>query len=143
MRTPLTIINGYLENLIEDEIEDKENSLNFLAVMQKHGHRLARIIEDMLTISKLESHSDTIQILPFNFKSCTEEVIARLKPLIDQKEAKLKLLFPENSTVNGDVFYWGQILFNLIENALKENEEKGIEISISLTEKDDNFIIFL
>ena len=109
--------------------------------MQKHGHRLARIIEDMLTISKLESHSDTIQILPFNFKSCTEEVIARLKPLIDQKEAELKLLFPEDSTVNGDVFYWGQILFNLIENALKENEEKGIEISISLTEKDDNFII--
>ena len=93
--------------------------------MQKHGHRLARIIEDMLTISKLESHSDTIQILPFNFKSCTEEVIARLKPLIDQKEAELKLLFPEDSTVNGDVFYWGQILFNLIENALKENEEKG------------------
>jgi PAS domain S-box-containing protein len=141
LRTPLTIINGYLENLIEDEIEDKENSLNFLTVMQKHGHRLARIIEDMLTISKLESHSDTIQILPFNFKSCTEEVIARLKPLIDQKEAELKLLFPEDSTVNGDVFYWGQILFNLVENALKENEEKGIEISISLTEKDDNFII--
>ena len=141
LRTPLTIINGYLENLIEDEIEDKENSLNFLTVMQKHGHRLARIIEDMLTISKLESHSDTIQILPFNFKSCTEEVIARLKPLIDQKEAKLKLLFPEDSTVNGDVFYWGQILFNLIENALKENEEKGIEISICLTEKDNNFII--
>ena len=68
-------------------------------------------------------------------------MIARLKPLIDQKEAELKLLFPEDSTVNGDVFYWGQILFNLVENALKENEEKGIEITISLTEKDDNFII--
>ena len=60
----ITIINGYLENLIEDKLEDRENSINFLNVMQKHGSRLARIIEDMLTISKLESYSDTIQIQP-------------------------------------------------------------------------------
>ena len=136
LRTPLTIINGYLENLIEDKIEDKELSINFLNVMQKHGLRLARIIEDMLTISKLESHSETIQIKPFNLLSCTEEVIARLGPLIDQKEAKLDLVFSDNSIINGDVFYWGQILFNLIENALKENEENGIVITVSLIHED-------
>ena len=136
LRTPLTIINGYLENLIEDKIEDKEMSINFLTVMQKHGLRLARIIEDMLTISKLESHSETIQIKPFNLLSCTEEVIARLGPLIDQKEAELDLVFPDNKTINGDVFYWGQVLFNLIENALKENEEKGIVITVSLIHED-------
>ena len=136
LRTPLTIINGYLENLIEDKIADKEMSINFLNVMQKHGLRLARIIEDMLTISKLESHSETIQIKPFNLLSCTEEVIARLGPLIDQKEAELDLVFPDNNIINGDVFYWGQILFNLIENALKENEEKGIAITVSLIHED-------
>ena len=136
LRTPLTIINGYLENLIEDKIADKEMSINFLNVMQKHGLRLARIIEDMLTISKLESHSETIQIKPFNLLSCTEEVIARLGPLIDQKEAKLDLVFSDNSIINGDVFYWGQILFNLIENALKENEENGIVITVSLIHED-------
>tara|TARA_B100000902_G_scaffold38748_1_gene46100 strand:- start:513 stop:1823 length:1311 start_codon:yes stop_codon:yes gene_type:complete len=136
LRTPLTIINGYLENLIEDKIEDKELSINFLNVMQKHGLRLARIIEDMLTISKLESHSETIQIKPFNLLSCTEEVIARLGPLIDQKEAKLDLVFSDNNIINGDVFYWGQILFNLIENALKENEENGIVITVSLIHED-------
>ena len=136
LRTPLTIINGYLENLIEDKIADKEMSINFLNVMQKHGLRLARIIEDMLTISKLESHSETIQIKPFNLLSCTEEVIARLGPLIDQKEAELDLVFPDNNIINGDVFYWGQILFNLIENALKENEEKGIVITVSLIHED-------
>ena len=136
LRTPLTIINGYLENLIEDKIADKEMSINFLNVMQKHGLRLARIIEDMLTISKLESHSETIQIKPFNLLSCTKEVIARLGPLIDQKEAELDLVFPDNNIINGDVFYWGQILFNLIENALKENEEKGIVITVSLIHED-------
>jgi len=132
LRTPLTIINGYLENLIDSEITDKENSLKFLNVMQKHGNRIARIIEDMLTISKLESHSDTIQIKPFNLRACTEEVITRLNPLFEQKQATAELIFPETSTINGDVFYWEQILFNLIENALKENNEPSLKITVSL-----------
>jgi signal transduction histidine kinase len=100
--------------------------------MQKHGNRIARIIEDMLTISKLESHSDTIQIKPFNLRACTEEVITRLNPLFEQKQATAELIFPENSTINGDVFYWDQILFNLIENALKENNKPSLKITVSL-----------
>ncbi len=132
LRTPLTIINGYLENLIDSEIRDKVNSLKFLNIMQKHGHRIARIIEDMLTISKLESHSDTIQIKPFDLRACAEEVIARLNPFFEQKQATSELKLPENSIINGDVFYWDQILFNLIENALKENDEPGLKITISL-----------
>lgn len=132
LRTPLTIINGYLENLIDSEISDKENSLKFLNVMKKHGNRIARIIEDMLTISKLESHSETIQIKPFDLRTCTEEVITRLNPLFVQKQATATLSFPETSSINGDVFYWDQILFNLIENALKENDEPNLKITISL-----------
>ena len=132
LRTPLTIINGYLENLIDSEIRDKVNSLKFLNIMQKHGHRIARIIEDMLTISKLESHSDTIQIKPFDLRACAEEVITRLNPLFDQKQATSELKFPENSIIDGDVFYWDQILFNLIENALKENDEPDLKITVSL-----------
>ncbi|MDA7605774.1 ATP-binding protein [Verrucomicrobiales bacterium] len=137
LRTPLTIINGYLENLIDSEINDKENSLKFLNVMQKHGNRIARIIEDMLTISKLESHSETIQIRPFDLRACAEEVVTRLNPLFEQKKATSSINFPENSTINGDVFYWDQILFNLIENALKENDEPGLNITVSL-ERDPN-----
>ncbi len=132
LRTPLTIINGYLENLIDNEITDKENSLKFLNIMQKHGNRIARIIEDMLTISKLESHSDTIQRKPFSLRGCAEEVITRLNPLFEQKQATSELCFPGNSIINGDVFYWDQILFNLIENALKENDEPGLKIIVSL-----------
>ena len=69
LRTPLTIINGYLENLIEDKLEDRENS-KLSQCDAKHGSRLARIIEDMLTISKPESYSDNSNSA-FNLKSCT------------------------------------------------------------------------
>ena len=138
LRTPLTIINGYLENLIDSEISDKDNSLKFLKIMQKHGSRIARIIEDMLTISKLESHSETIQIRPFDLRLCTEEVITRLNPLFEEKKAEAKLEFPDDSSIQGDVFYWDQILFNLIENALKENDEPNLKISISLNRESEH-----
>ena len=138
LRTPLTIINGYLENLIDSEISDKDNSLKFLRIMQKHGNRIARIIEDMLTISKLESHSETIQIRPFDLRLCTEEVITRLNPLFEEKKAEAKLEFPDDSSIQGDVFYWDQILFNLIENALKENDEPNLKISISLNRESEH-----
>ena len=55
LRTPLSIINGYLENLIEGLIEDPEDGAKVLVTMQKHSLRLARIVEDMLTISRFES----------------------------------------------------------------------------------------
>ena len=138
LRTPLTIINGYLENLIDSEISDKDNSLKFLRIMQKHGNRIARIIEDMLTISKLESHSEAIQIRPFDLRLCTEEVITRLNPLFEEKKAEAKLEFPDDSSIQGDVFYWDQILFNLIENALKENDEPNLKISISLNRESEH-----
>jgi two-component system phosphate regulon sensor histidine kinase PhoR len=56
LRTPLAIINGYLENLIDDDLlDDKELTRRFLKVMRKHTERISRIVEDMLVISRLES----------------------------------------------------------------------------------------
>ena len=106
--------------------------------MQKHGSRLARIIEDMLTISKLESYSDTIQIQPFNLKSCTEEVIARLKPLIDIKRAQLKLSFPDDSTMR-NVFVGSK--FYLYRKCTKRERGKGYRNHNIFGLKNNHYII--
>lgn len=140
LRTPLTVINGYLENLIDSEIEDRDQSLRFLGVMQKHGDRIARIIEDMLTISKLESDVDIIEKNTFDLRKCALEVRARLAPLAEAKSATISIELPEGeSEVSGDAFYWDQILFNLIENAIKENDALGLKVSVSIerTETED------
>ena len=55
LRTPLSIINGYLENLLDGVIDDPAMARKSLQTMQKHGERIARIVEDMLTLSKFES----------------------------------------------------------------------------------------
>jgi len=134
LRTPLTIINGYLENLIDDgALNDPVACRRFLIVMRKHGDRLARLVEDMLTISQLESDSDKpIQIETFDFSVCVGEVIDRLSPMIEAKAASLTVEIPPGAeSLEGDPLIWDQILFNLIENALKENDQRGLEIRVT------------
>ena len=54
LRTPMAIINGYLENLLDDHmLEDPDMTRRFLTVMRKHADRISRIVEDMLVISRL------------------------------------------------------------------------------------------
>lgn len=129
LRTPLSIINGYLENLLDGVIDDPAMSRKSLLTMQKHGERLARLVEDMLTISKLESAGDhtpaALRQQTFSCRECVESVLERLLPMFEQKKARQVLDMPPESDLAGDRFYWDQIFFNLIENALKENADDG------------------
>jgi two-component system phosphate regulon sensor histidine kinase PhoR len=132
LRTPLTLINGYIETLEDGLIEDKEAAKKSLAVMQKHSNRLVRIIKDMLTISKLEKAAGTLSLEPFDISECVSDVIEHLSPLIEEKEAKVAVNIPaDNRSMLGDRFYWDQVFMNLIENALKENQQRGLSVMVS------------
>jgi two-component system phosphate regulon sensor histidine kinase PhoR len=137
LRTPLAIISGYLENLLDgDMLEDQEMSKRFLSVMQKHAERISRIVEDMLVISKLESgESSAIKIEPFEIHSCIKDVLERLESVIQNQQALVTVnLQQDNLMLNGDRFYWTQVLFNLIENALKQNPHKDLKIEVGAEE---------
>lgn len=131
LRTPLSIINGYLENILDGDIDEPAMMRKTLQTMQKHGERIARIVEDMLTLSKFESASEggpaALRQSSFSCRECVEDVIDRLGPLVEEKKAKIVLRFPDGDgdQIYGDRFYWDQIFFNLIENALKENSDNG------------------
>jgi signal transduction histidine kinase len=140
LRTPLSIINGYLENLLDGVIDDPVMTKRSLQTMQKHGERIARIVEDMLTLSKFESASETgasaLRQSSFSCRECVEDVVDRLGPKIEEKRARVELLFPPDASdvIDADRFYWDQIFFNLIENALKENQADGkLVLTISFT----------
>jgi two-component system phosphate regulon sensor histidine kinase PhoR len=133
LRTPLAIINGYLENLIDDDlVDDKELTRRFLKVMRKHTERISRIVEDMLVISRLESgEAAALKVKPFRLRSCVSDVLERLESVISGQHAIIKIDMPDvDLTLAGDRFYWTQVLFNLVENALKQNPRKGLTVTI-------------
>jgi len=128
LRTPLTIINGYIETL-----RDSPALLpRCLDTMEKHGKRLARLTEDMLSISRLEDTTTPLNAEPFEVRQCVQDAIDHLAPMHEKRDARFVLDFPKkNGLLQGDRFYWDQIFTNLIENALKENPQSGLVITIS------------
>jgi two-component system phosphate regulon sensor histidine kinase PhoR len=146
LRTPLAIINGYLENLLEDGMLDEpEMARRFLGVMKKHTERISRIVEDMLVISRLESgEASAIKIEPFKLSSCIKDVLERLESVIQNQKAIVTVnLQDESATFQGDRFYLTQVLFNLVENALKQNPFKDLKVEIGSEEYGGNILIWV
>ncbi|MFK5924054.1 MAG: ATP-binding protein [Verrucomicrobiota bacterium] len=135
LRTPLSIINGYLEMLDEDEGSnfDQASARRSIKTMRNHTERITRIVEDMLTISKLESNNQTLKTERFNLLDSINDSINRLSSVSAAQQATIKIESSKpQQMIDGDHFYWDQIFFNLIENALKQNPKLGLTITISL-----------
>lgn len=146
LRTPLAIINGYLENLLDDDmLEEPEMARHFLTIMRKHADRISHIVEDMLVISRLESgEANTLKIEPFRFRSCIKDVLERLESVIRKQQAEINVNMPDpDLVVQGDRFYWTQVLFNLVENALKQNPHNGLQLEIGGTNLADQIHIWV
>lgn len=139
LRTPLTIIRGYLENLLEEPemAADEAQRTRALELMRKHSDRIVRLVEDMLTISRLEA-GDTgyLKQDDFELTECIGEVQQRLEPMARAQGAELRLQL-EPQTLHGDRFYWAQVFFNLVENALKNNPTPGLIITVSAARQAD------
>lgn len=146
LRTPMAIINGYLENLLDDNlVEETEMARRFLTIMRKHSDRISRIIEDMLVISRLESgEANSLKIEPFRFRSCIHDVMERLESVIRSQNAEIAIIMPDETIIlHGDRFYWTQVLFNLVENALKQNPHPGLRVEVGCSQQPGGFHIWV
>ena len=110
-----------------------------LTTMRKHGNRLSRLVDDMLVVSRLESGENTaLNREPFDLIECANDVIERLDQLISSSGAELVSHFPtEQTLLNGDRFYWTQVMFNLLENAIKQNQNRDLKLTFSISKLSD------
>lgn len=133
LRTPLTIIRGYLENLIEEPglADDRSEREHILGLMMKHAERIVRIVEDMLTISRLENPEESVlQCKPFDLRETAADAASRLESLCAASGASITLDLPSPFLLTGDAFYWAQILMNLMENAVKQNPGQALRVIV-------------
>lgn len=139
LRTPMAIINGYLENLLDDDLlQDPVMARKFMETMRKHGQRISRLVEDMLVISKMESgDAMLLNLEEFRVRECVRDVRERLDPMISRQSAAVHIdEIPDDLSMRGDRFYWTQIIFNLVENALKQNPDSPVEVVVSAEQGD-------
>jgi two-component system phosphate regulon sensor histidine kinase PhoR len=126
LKTPLTSIKGFVETLLEGALEDKENSRNFLKIVQDHANRLDNLISDLLKLSYLESKGALLKKQDVDLSKLTKEVLVGFTSQIRNKNIEVENSLPEALIAQADADKIEQVLINLIDNAIKFNKERGL-----------------
>ncbi len=124
LRTPLSHIKGYTETLLSGAKDDPSLAARFLQTIARNAERLQLLIEDLLTISELESGRVTFNLQPLSLHSVVEKVFDDFKT---RAEAKTVTLTDETSGVkaSADAVRLEQVLSNLVDNAIKYGRNGG------------------
>ncbi len=125
LRTPLTLIKGFVETLIDGAKNDPIVTTRFLGTINKHTDRLTVLIEDLLTISKLESAPVTLNARAISIFTAVQEVFEDLRSSAENRRISLINGVEEHLECWGDGARLQQVLFNLIENAIKYGRIQG------------------
>jgi len=138
LRTPLTLIKGYTETLQSEAVANEDKAGRFVSIIKEHTDRLGNIVEDLLTLSKLESSRDLIDREQFDLKALVEDVALGFGHAIASKKQTLKVNPKgEDFTINADRDRIEQVLVNLIDNAVKYTGESGrIDLSVEQSDRE-------
>ncbi len=132
LRTPLSILNGYIETLLDGAIHDTENAERFLRVMLKNGERLNLLIEDLLTISRLESGNLELNLERVSLEEICRKVLESLDTQIKVGDRQVHVEFSsEVPLLHADPHRVEQVFFNLLENALKYGAGRSLKVSVT------------
>ena len=136
-RTPLSIINGYLETLSDEEI-DREMMEKSVTVMRRHADRLNNLIDDLLTISRMEEKGVRLETRRISLEPLLRGVIEQLESESTERGVAIRLVVGEGlPSVEIDSYRMEQAFSNLLINALRHgvplagSEAAEVVISIS------------
>ncbi len=134
LRTPLTSIVGYLELFYEGRFGVLPALAERpLASVRRGAHRLKRLVDDMLSISRIDGGRMTLNREPVDLGEMVQNVVAELLPLAAARKQKLEAKIDTVASVDADRDKLHQIAVNLVSNAIRYTPESG-EISISVDE---------
>jgi len=141
LRTPLAAIIGFIETLDDDNAgADPEVRKRFLSVMMKEARRMQRLIDDLISLSRIEADKYRLPETPVQLGTLIEEVTADLRDSDGQARADLHLAIAQDiPPVTGDAAQLSQVIHNLVGNAFKYGK-RGTPVTIGLRRDGETLI---
>jgi len=135
---PIASIQGYLETIVEQEIElTPEQQNKYLKIVLRNTYSLKQQVNDLFELSKLEAREILPEKAVFSLlETVTEEILPKLYPLTKEKNVTLRAEHPQcMNMVLADVAMIERVISNLVENAIRYSGENG-QVVVSLRETD-------
>ncbi len=134
LRTPLNAILGWSRMLRRGVLEESRRS-HALHVIERNAEMQARLIEDLLDVSRIMVGQLRLHVQPFNLQQVIEAAIDAIRPAAENKSLRVSSSVRVSSAVSGDAGRLQQVVWNLLTNAVKFTPSGGA-ISVQATEED-------
>ena len=126
LRTPLASIQGYTETLLDGALDDPAHNVRFLGIIRHNAERLARITEDLLTLSRVEQKRQKFEYESHPVNMLLADAMDLMRPIAGKSDIRLELEpAPDDATAWCDSEAVSQILSNLVDNAIKYTHAGG------------------
>ena len=126
LRTPLSIFHGNLETLLEAGDLDENETRHIYEVMKRHSDRLNLLVNDLLSLARLESKEANLQLAEIKLRDFLESVTRDWAKRLAGKNLRLQLEVPDNfPTVRADERRLEEVVHNLLDNAVKYSHQNG------------------
>ncbi len=138
LKTPIALIQGYAEGLVENVAEDKESRDYYCEVILDEAEKMDKLVQQLLTLSKIEYGSQEPDMKEFNIVKLVNSVIKKTKVMAQGKNINVILKNNPDTIVIGDEFMIDQVLTNYMTNAIKHVDEKNIiEVTVENVAEDN------
>ena len=145
LKTPIALIQGYAEGLIENVNTDEESKKFYAEVILDESNKMDTLVKQLLELMKLEYGKRDFNNANFDIIELINEVIRKCKVMIEEKNIKIRFKTEKPIIVYADEFYIEQVITNYFTNAIKHamkvNEIKEIEIRIE--EKEEKIRVYV
>lgn len=125
LRTPLSLITGCVETLLDGAKDNPAVAEKFLRTIERHSHRLSNLIEDLLTISRLESGGIKLQLEDIALREFTGKLLEEMQVRAAERNTTLLNEVPAGLRARADLDRLQQVFVNLVENAIKYGRAAG------------------
>ncbi len=134
LRTPLTSIMGYLDVVLEDEALPA-GAVGHLEVAERNAQRLLKLVTDLLNTASAEQGTLEIVLRPTGMRDLVAEATEELVGLARQHGITVRTVLHDVPSVQADVLRMGQVVTNLVSNAIKYSSRGGeVQVRLSVVE---------
>ena len=125
LKTPMTTIAGYIDGILDKTIPSEEQEY-YLGIISQEIKRLNRLVTSMISLSKIDSGEITVKKAPFVIQNTVFNVLLNFEGEIDKKNLSI-----EGMDSDEDIYAYGdsdlihQVIYNLVENAIKFTDPEG------------------